>query len=270
MSWLALIALFLYLALGWHFCRTRLAGRGTTHAGAEHALLLIALAIHGLALWPAMAVPPLHFGAAEALSVTAWLALIIYLVGNLAFRLEGLEPPVMALAVLLLGASLLLPPGHALTYPQNGVSRLHFLTAMLAYGLFANATGIALLMRLADKRLHRASSNLLVQKLPPLLALERLLFACVWAGFLLLTVALITGAAFSEEIFGHALQFNHKIVFSIAAWIVFGGLLTGRRIRGWRGLVATRWTISGFVLLLFGYIGARLVLDVILHRAGQG
>ncbi|KPC49223.1 cytochrome C assembly family protein [Amantichitinum ursilacus] len=268
MSWLALIALFLYLALGWHFCRTRLAGRGTVHAGIEHGLLLLALALHGFALWPALAVPPLHFGAGEALSVTAWLALLIYLVGHLAFQLEGMEPPVLALAVILLGASILLPPGHALTYPQNGVSRLHFLTAMLAYGLFANASGVALLMRLADKRLHHATASLLVQKLPPLLALERLLFACVWVGFLLLTVALITGATFSEEIFGKALEFNHKIVFSIAAWLVFGGLLIGRKVRGWRGLVATRWTLFGFILLLFGYIGTRLVLDVILHRAG--
>ncbi len=81
-------------------------------------------------------------------------------------------------------------------------------------------------------------------------------------------MALITGATFSEEIFGKALEFNHKIVLSIAAWAVFGGLLIGRKLRGWRGLVATRWTLFGFVLLLLGYIGSRLVFDVILHRPG--
>ncbi|MDR3427146.1 MULTISPECIES: cytochrome C assembly family protein [Silvimonas] len=268
MSWLALIALFIYLALGWHFCRTRLAGRGTIHPGIEHALLLLALAVHGLALWPSLAAPPLHFGASEALSIVAWLALITYLVGHLAFPLEGLQPPVMGMTVLLLGASLLLPPGHVLTYTQNGISRLHFMAAMLAYGLFTNATGVAILMRLADKRLHHASANLLVQKLPPLLALEKLLFACITTGFLLLTIALITGVTFSEEIFGKALEFNHKIVLSVAAWVVYGLLLVGRKLRGWRGRVATLWATTGFCLLILGYIGSRFVLDVLLHRPG--
>lgn len=270
MSWLALIALFIYLTLGWHFCRTRLAGRGVIHTGAENAFLLVALAIHGLALWPALAEPPLHFGAAEALSMIAWLALITYLLGHLAFPLEGLQPPVIGLTVVLLGLSLVLPPGHVLTYTQNGVSRLHFLAAMLAYGLFTNATGVAILMRLADRRLHHASASLLVQKLPPLLALERLLFACISTGFLLLTIALVTGITFSEEIFGRALEFNHKIVLSVAAWLVYGLLLLGRRLRGWRGRVATLWTTTGFFLLILGYIGSRFVLDVILHRPGIG
>ena len=45
---------------------------------------------------------------------------------------------------------------------------------------------------------------------------------------MLLTLTLVTGIAFSEEVFGKALQFNHKTVFGILSWIVFGGLLLGR------------------------------------------
>ena len=60
---------------------------------------------------------------------------------------------------------------------------------------------------------------------------------------------------------------EHKTVFSVLAWAVIGGLLLGRRVRGWRGRQATRWLYTGAVLLLLGYAGSRFVLEVVLRRA---
>ena len=40
----------------------------------------------------------------------------------------------------------------------------------------------------------------------------------------------------------------------------------GRYIRGWRGRVAVRWTLAGFVLLLLAYVGTKFVLEVVLGR----
>ncbi|BCL74302.1 hypothetical protein JHS3_00380 [Jeongeupia sp. HS-3] len=214
-----------------------------------------------------MAQSPLRFGAAEALSLTAWLALLIYLVGHLAYRLEGLQPILLVIVCAMLGISLVLPPGHALTYAQSAVSRLHFLTAMLAYGLFANAAGIAILMRLADQRLHHADAHILLRQLPPLLALERLLFACVGFGFAMLSVALITGAVFAEHIYGHQPGLGHKVVFSVAAWLCFATLLIGRHLLGWRGRTASRFTLGGCILLLLGYAGTRFVIETLLRHS---
>ncbi len=264
--WLALTALAIYVLLGWQFCRTRLSGHAQPRPAIEQGALLIAFVLHGLALWPPLAQVPLHFGAAEALSMTAWLALLVYLLGQLTLRLDGLQPPLLAVSILLLGASLFLPPGHALAYPQNTLSRLHFLAAMLAQGLLANAAGLAILMRFADRRLHHADAHLLVQKLPPLIALERLLFGCIALGFFWLTLALATGALFGEAIYGKAIEFNHKVLLSVAAWLTFGGLLLGRQLKGWRGKTASNWTIAGFGLLLLGYIGTRIVFEAILQR----
>lgn len=266
MPWLALTALAIYALLGWQFCRTRLSGHATARPGLEHGTLLLAFVLHGLALWPPLAQAPLHFGAAEALSMTGWLALLVYLLGQLTLRLDGLQPPLLAVVALLLGASLLLPTGHALDYPQNTLSRLHFLAAMLAQGLLANAAGLAVLMRFADKRLHHADAHLLVQKLPPLMALERLLFSCITLGFAWLTLALLTGALFGETIYGKAVELNHKVLLSVAAWLTFGALLLGRHFKGWRGRTATNWTLAGCGLLLLGYIGTRVVFEAILHR----
>ena len=61
-------------------------------------------------------------------------------------------------------------------------------------------------------------------------------------------------------------RWDHKTVFSLLAWIVFAGLLAGRRAFGWRGPRATGWLYAGAVLLLLAYAGSRFVLEVVLHR----
>ena len=84
----------------------------------------------------------------------------------------------------------------------------------------------------------------------------------------LLTLTLATGIAFSETLFGKAMEFNHKTLFSILSWLIFAALLLGRYVWGWRGRKALRWTLAGFAALLFAYVGSRFVLEVILGRTG--
>jgi len=72
---------------------------------------------------------------------------------------------------------------------------------------------------------------------------------------------------YSEELFGRAARFNHKTVFGVLSWIIFAALLGGRHIYGWRGRVAVRWTLTGFLMLVLAYVGSKFVLEVILGRA---
>jgi ABC-type uncharacterized transport system permease subunit len=130
----------------------------------------------------------------------------------------------------------------------------------------------ALLMTIVERRLHggaAAERSLMsgpLASLPPLLSLESLLFRIIGLGFALLTLTLITGAVFSETLFGQAVRFSHKTVFAIASWLIFAFLLAGRQLYGWRGRVALRWTLAGFISLLLAYVGSRFVLEVILQR----
>ena len=111
---------------------------------------------------------------------------------------------------------------------------------------------------------HWASNWL--DALPPLLTLEKLLFRLIWAGFAVLTLALASGILFSEQLFHQPLRFDHKTVFAILSWVMFGGVLTGRTFYGWRGRTALRWVLASFVALLLAYVGSRFVLEVLLHR----
>ena len=85
-------------------------------------------------------------------------------------------------------------------------------------------------------------------------------------GFSLLTLTVLSGVVFSEEFFGRAMTWDHKTLFTLLSWLLFGLLLAGRRWRGWRGKTALSFTLSGFATLLLAYVGSRFVLEVVLHR----
>ena len=86
-------------------------------------------------------------------------------------------------------------------------------------------------------------------------------------GATLLTLTLASGVIYSEELFGKPAQFTHKTVFGVLSWVIFGALLSGRHLYGWRGRVAVRWTLAGFLTLVLAYVGSKFVLEVLLGRA---
>ena len=267
MLWFELAALIIYLLIAGLLCLARRKERCTPKPWISTALLIIGLLLHGGSIFAPFAThSAVRFGAAEALSLTAWSALAIYLSGQFVWKLEAPLSTLISLATAFLAISLLLPAGPALSYEMTSLARCHLLIAMLAYGMLTNAAAVAFLMRVADQDLHHPHANLLQRQLPPLLTLERLMFLCLWLGFVFLSLALLSGVVFAEDVWGHALRFNHKTLFSLLAWLAFGALLTGRNVRGWRGRFAANWTISGYTLLVLGYIGTQVILQVVLHR----
>jgi len=274
-----------YAGLAWHFWRTRWRAQpaGTAPlAGTrpwERVALLTPLALHAYLLYAELFAPSeLRFGFAQALSTMLWLAVLIYWFESLFFSLEGMQPPVLALAALAAPLPALFP-GRASALAASLEFKVHLAMAMLAYSLFTIAILHALLMALLERRLHGSAAaraalpaegaGLLsgpLGALPPLLTLERLLFRMIAAAFVLLTLTLASGIVFSESMFGRALRFDHKTLFAVLSWATFALLLAGRYLYGWRGRIALRWTLSGFLMLLLAYIGSRFVLEVVLGR----
>jgi len=279
------VASALYAALAVHFWLTRWrvpsarwrarpaasasAAAAPTAAGLrawERAAILLPLAAHGTLLHAELfAHSELRFGFAYALSAMLWLAVLFYWVESFFYDLDAMQPPALALAALSVPLPALFPGRIGAAYAASFEFRLHLVLAMLAYSLFTLALLHALLMAAVERRLHQKSGSAL-GPLPPLLTLERLVFRLIGAAFVLLTVTLVTGFAFSESLFGRAMRFDHKTVFGVLSWLTFGLLLAGRQLYGWRGRTALRWTLTGFVLLFLAYIGSRFVLEVVLGR----
>ncbi|RPI48018.1 MAG: cytochrome C biogenesis protein [Betaproteobacteria bacterium] len=263
----------LYGGLALHFWRTRWISAGALEApGAqiwERGMVLAPLLLHAMLLYQStLHGPSITLGIGNAASLIVWLSVLIYWIGSFVHRVEGLQALVMPIAAIGCLLPLAAPPARALPNAELLAFKAHLLISMLAYSFFTIASLHVLLMALLERRLHGGRLRTGLSALPPLLTMERILFQLIGAGFILLTLSLGTGILFSEEVFGRPLSLNHKTVFGVASWIIFGALLWGRRRYGWRGRVAMRWTLSGFLMLVLAYFGSRFVLEVLLQRTG--
>jgi ABC-type uncharacterized transport system permease subunit len=207
-----------------------------------------------------------HFGFAQALSIMTLLALLFYGAESYVHPLEGLPALVLPPAAVCVLLPAMFPGSVFTAQAQAPAFAAHVAVAMLASAFFAIGAAHAVMMAVLEKRLHSHHKATGPVGMPPLLTMERVLFQVLGIGFVLLTLTLVSGIFFSEEIFGRALRLDHKTVFAIIAWVIFAVLLVGRVAYGWRGRVALKWTFAGFAALLLAYVGSRFVLEVILGR----
>ncbi|MBF0370188.1 MAG: cytochrome c biogenesis protein CcsA [Magnetococcales bacterium] len=203
-----------------------------------------------------------------------WLALVLgflYLAGWRLRRQEARSVGVLLLPLMLilLLVSQLLPsqevPLREMVDPWL-VS--HMVLSMVAYGILSVAAILALLSAFQEHALRTKHLGRMFTMLPPLDAVEEVLFFSVRLGFFLLTLSILTGAVFSKQFLGVYFAFSHKVIFSWATWLVFGSLLLGRHYQGWRGGRAVRFTLSGYGFLALAWLGVKFVTEFVLGGSG--
>ena len=269
---LHIAASLLYAGLGVHFWLTRWREKSSASTLVpmrpwEQWGIAATLALHGLGLHEALfGTELLRFSFSLALSLMLWLAVLIYWLESFRARMDGMQPLILPLAALAAMLTAVFPQTHNIAHAEAWGFKMHFLTAMLAYSLFTLSALHAVFMGLIEHKLHQKSIDKRVSSLPPILVMESLLFRMLWIAFSLLTLTLLSGLLFSEQIFGKAIVLDHKTLFAFAAWSIFAALLFGRHKYGWRGRIALRWTLTGFLMLLLAYIGSRFVSEVLLGR----
>lgn len=224
--------------------------------------------LHGYALYSNLFIEGgegLNFGIGNSISTILWLIVGIHWAGSFFHNLKALQSPIAAIAAISVLLPGVFPSHHFLPNAYMIAFKIHLLIGLLAYSLFSIAALQALLMDFIEKRLHSKMPTIL-RNMPPLLTMETLLFRIIGAGFILLTLTLFSGVLYSEELFGKPFEFSHKTLFAFISWAIFAVLLGGRHLYGWRGRIAVRSTMTGFVMLLLAYIGSKFVLEVILKR----
>ncbi|EIC20805.1 cytochrome C assembly family protein [Thiorhodovibrio frisius] len=200
----------------------------------------------------------------NALSLASWTVIGALLVPSINKPVENLGIVLLPVAALTILLDAVYPHVGFMAENTSWMLKLHVLLSMLAYSLLTLASVQALLLAVQDHYLRKRQPNGFIRSLPPLMTMEALLFEMISVGFMLLTLALLSGVAFLDNLFAQHLV--HKTVLSVFAWMIFGGLLLGRKLWGWRGRKAIIGTLSGFIILLLSYFGSKLVLELILHR----
>ena len=226
---------------------------------------LAAVFIHSVLLYGLLAEPHgLDLGYFNALALAGWLMALIGLSVFLKPAFENLGLVLFPLAGVSLLLAELFPHDVLVMNDRSWPLDLHIVTSMLAYSLLGVAALQAAVLYLQERRLRQGSAGGVLASLPPLQAMERFLFQLIGAGFVLLTLSLLTGLFFVRDLITQHLA--HKAVLSILAWAIFGVMLWGRWKFGWRGRLAVRWTLIGFMSLLLAYFGSKMVLELILGR----
>ena len=160
----------------------------------------------------------LHFF--NALSVTAALCvlgLLLLMHWQRLQRLAAVVFPIAAVAVLL---ALLIdgrPGAHGIADWRIAT---HAGLAVLAFAILSIAGVVALQLGLQDHALRTHQFSRMFSGAPPLVQVEQLLFQLIGAGFLVLTLALVTGVLFVEDLMAQHLA--HKTA-------AVGGRLGGLR-----------------------------------------
>ncbi|RQO62679.1 cytochrome C assembly protein [Paucibacter sp. KBW04] len=266
---LAGASLLAALAYGWVAVRASKA-TGAQGLADSAGLLLLAWGAHLLALLVdvsgvGQAVSGTRFGFAPALSTTVWLVLAVYMVESRFVPLPGVRRvlALMSAAAVLLAFAF---PGESRPLAGSPWAPLHWLLGLASYGLFGVAVLHAAMLNRAERMMRvlkpgSPNASAAAQPLMPLLRLERLTFQFVGAGVAALSIAILLGWWFTPH-----WHWDHKNFLAVLGWLVLTGLLTGRKVFGWRGRRATRWLYFGALLLLLSYAGSRFVLEVILQR----
>ena len=258
---LALIAIVLYLAAAGVLARPLL-GSGQPLNRLALGLAGVAVLLHaGILLGIHRGALDLHFFA--ALSLVAFVVSALTLLVNASRPVAALGVIVFPLTAALVAVdSFLAPP----TLPQSmdWQIKLHVTVALLAFGVLSIAAVLAILLAIQERALRHRQFGRWLRALPPLTLTETLLFRLISAGFVLLSLTLLTGVLFVDNLFGQHLV--HKTVLSIVAWLVFGVLLYGRWRHGWRGSRAGNLTLIGMAVLVLAFFGSKAALELVLHR----
>lgn len=146
----------------------------------------------------------------------------------------------------------------------------HVITCFLGYAAFAVACGISIMYLIkAGKESDSAPAGGLLAMFPSIRVLDDLNYRAIMIGFPLLTLGIVTGAAWANYAWGTYWSWDPKETWSLIVWFIYAAFLHARITRGWVGKRAAILSVIGFAATIFCYLGVNLFLSG-LHSYGAG
>lgn len=229
---------------------------------------LLAVAVFGPLVWVFFRqIDVWHTGLSMALWLTITGSLVIFLgvaiVSRVGWRLTpALLPYLLALAVLATIWS------QAPERPFTGDVPLawlgtHIVVSILTYSLITLAAVSAFAATVQERALKAKRRTAFSGLLPSVADSETMLVRFLIASEIVLLLGFLTGIASSYLATGVFVVFDHKTIFSLAVFLVVGGLLIAHFMTGIRGKIVVRLVMLAYLLLTLGYPGVKFVTDVL-------
>ncbi|HLH76703.1 MAG TPA: c-type cytochrome biogenesis protein CcsB [Candidatus Binataceae bacterium] len=198
----------------------------------------------------------------EALSFLAWLTALLGLFLIIRFRLAVIGALVASAALIALGAAEAMSGGSG-KLPHTLRSLwlpVHVSLAFLGEALLLLAAVVSVVYLFEESRLkaHRPLPGAL-GKMPSLERLDQVNYRLLGWGFLLLSLAILSGALWARNTWGHFWSWEPRESWALVTWVLYAALLESRLTAGWRGRRAATLTIMVFVILAGSFVGLSLL-----------
>ena len=140
---------------------------------------------------------------------------------------------------------------------QSNWLAFHVCTAIIAYGSFGVAFGVAMVFLFRDRLQSSAFARTHV---PDEETLDIITYRAVSLGFLFLTLCIITGSIWAKRAWGTYWNWDPKETWSLITWIIYAIYLHLRLNRDMRGRKSAIFAALGFAAVLFTYVGVNTLL----------
>jgi cytochrome c-type biogenesis protein CcsB len=200
---------------------------------------------------------------AQALSFLACITALAGLLMIVRLRLAVIGAFVAPAVTLVLGAaSLTMSSGHViLPAPLRSVwLPIHVTLAILGYAMFVLAASVSIAYLAYESRLKsKRAIGPANEGAPSLEKLDRINYRLLGWGFIMLSLAIVSGAIWADATWGHFWSWEPKESWSLAIWVLYASLLESRLSIGWRGRRAAALTLVVFSLLVGSFVGVNLI-----------
>ncbi|RLD97698.1 MAG: c-type cytochrome biogenesis protein CcsB [Aquificota bacterium] len=198
----------------------------------------------------------------ESMVFFSWSIVIIYLLIEWKHKNKTIGAFVMPFAFIALAYTTIGPGIRTQIEPlipalQSDWLIAHVITCFLGYAAFAVSCGVSIMYLIKARAQERGKD---IAFLPDLRILDDLNYKAVVIGFPLLTLGIITGAAWANYAWGSYWSWDPKETWSLITWLVYAAFLHARFTRGWRGKKTAILSIIGFAAVLFTYLGVNLLI----------
>lgn len=200
---------------------------------------------------------------AQSLIFLAWLTALAALFLIVRYRMPVVGAFAGPLVFIALGAAVALMRPGRIPMPvalNSAWLPIHVTLALLGYALFVMAAGVSVVYLVYERRL-KAKRSLIGgdERGPSLEKLDRINYQLLGIGFLMLSLAIVTGAIWADATWGHYWSWEPRETWSLAIWILYAALLESRLTVGWRGRRAAALTIAVFTVLIGSFLGVSLI-----------
>jgi len=200
----------------------------------------------------------------ESLIFFSWTIVLIYLILELKYRQRVIGVFVTPFAFLAIALTSIIPGIDAKITPlvpalQSNWLTIHVTTCFFGYASFAVSFGISILYLIRNRQGGQKEAS--SKWLPATPVLDEINYKSIVIGFPMLTLGIVTGAAWANYAWGTYWSWDPKETWSLITWFVYAAFLHARFTRDWRGKKAAVLSIVGFVAVLFTYFGVNYLLS---------